>query len=140
MIYTDRPGDHAYLYEFLAERTGLPWSTDLRVLGTMQGLAPGAVVGYNCWVGDSCFMHVAFRDKHSLTKDLLREAFAYPFITCKLRVIYGLTPITNEEAIAFNKKVGFRELYRTSNFVLFEMTREDCRWLNGRQERSSSST
>lgn len=140
MIYTDRPGAPQTLYSFLAEKTNLPWSTDLRVMGTMQGLAPTAVVGYNCWVGDGVFMHVAFEGKHALTKDLLREAFVYPFDTCGLRVVYGMTPITNEEAIAFNKKLGFTEVYRTKNFVLFEMTRENCRWLHGRQKFSSSST
>jgi L-amino acid N-acyltransferase YncA len=136
-IYTDKPGDHPYLYSFLAEKTSLPWSTDLRVIGTMRGLAPSAAVGYNGWVGNGVFMHVAFESAHALTRDLLREAFVYPFITLKKEVVYGMTPITNEEAIRFNKKLGFREVYRTSDFVLFVMTLEECRWLNGRQKFSS---
>jgi hypothetical protein len=141
MIYTDKPGQHPVLYQFLFEHTNIPWSTDLRVIGTMRdGLAPTAVVGYNCWVGDGVFMHVAFENAHALTRELLREAFVYPFITCGKRVIYGLTPITNEVAIRFNRKIGLKEVYRTPDFVLFSMTRDECRWLNGRQERSSSGT
>lgn len=122
VIYTDKPGDHAYLYEFLAAKTGLPWSTDLRVIGTMQGLAPNAVVGYNAWVGNGVFMHVAFESPHALSRDLLREAFIYPFITCQRKVVYAMTLITNEEAIRIMTKLGFREWQRDDNVVMFKMT------------------
>lgn len=121
-IFTDKPGDHAFLYEFLAAKTGLPWSTDLRVIGTMRGVAPTAVVGYNAWVGKGVFMHVAFENPHALSRDLLREAFIYPFITCRMQVVYAMTLITNEEAIRLIAKLGFREKYRDENFVMFKMT------------------
>lgn len=140
MIVTDYPGVDQILFKFLAEQTGLPWSTDLRVIGVMQGLAVRCAVGYNCWLGDGVFMHVAFRTPNSLTRELLREAFVYPFITCDKRVVYGMTPITNEAAIKFNKKLGFVEVNRTSDFVLFEMKREDCRWVNGKEKQSASGT
>jgi hypothetical protein len=105
----------------------------------MRGLAPSAVVGYNCWVEDGVFMHVAFDSAHALTRELLREAFIYPFIKCDKRVVYGMTPITNERAIRFNKKLGFKEVFRTQSFVLFQMKREECRWINGEKLSSSGS-
>lgn len=141
MIYTDRPGDHPLLFEFLAKKTALPWSTDLRVIGTLkmtaQGVAPGAAVGYNWWVDEGVFMHVAFYDAHSLTKELLSEAFIYPFIKCDRRVVYVMAPITNEAVIRFSKRVGFEEILRSSTFVLLQMKRGDCRWINGKKRGTS---
>ncbi len=87
-------------------------------------------------------MHVAFDSPHSLTKELLREAFMYAFDRCS--VVYGLTPIEKSDALRFNKKIGFVEVYRSEFFVLQEMRREKCRWIrdkdHGRNVSSSTAT
>lgn len=101
-----------------------------------------AAVGYNMWVGDSCFMHVAFDSPKSLTRDLLCEAFKYPFQY--VNTVYGMTPITFQPALRFNKKLGFKEIFRTEQFVLQIMRKEECRWLRGfnrgKKQQLSSST
>jgi hypothetical protein len=139
-LLTDKPGQEPVLFNFLSRVSRVPWSTDLRVLGVLRGLRPVAVVGYNGWVGDGVFMHVALEDEYSMTRNLLREAFVYPFITCGKSTVYTSTPITNEEAIRVSLKLGFKEIAKTPDFALFQMTFEECRWINGRRQFSSSST
>jgi hypothetical protein len=127
-IVTDKSGDDPIVWLFLKDKCNLPWSTDLRTLGQQRSdFTLNAAIGYNNWINGSCFMHVAFDSAKSLTRELLREAFKYPFETCT--VIFGLTPITNKPALQFNKKLGFVEVYRSEFFVLQEMRRENCKWI-----------
>ena len=142
-IVTDKEGEKPLVWQWLNQRTNLPWSTDLRTIGLLRDdFTFAAAVGYNSWVGDSCFIHMAFDTPRSMTRELIREAFSWPFE--KVSVIYGLTPITKEHVLAFNRRMGFRELHRTDHFVLQEMRVEDCRWIkeseHGRQRISTRST
>jgi len=140
-IVTDKQGEPPLVWQWLNKQTNLPWSTDLRVIGLMRDdFTFAAAIGYNGWVEDSCcFIHLAFDTPRSMTRELIREAFSYPFKT--VDVIYGMTPITKENILAFNRRMGFREIHRTNHFVLQEMRKEECRWLKGvaRGQRISTS-
>jgi len=142
VIVTDKEGDPPIVWNYLRLHAQVPWSTDLRVIGQLRSdLSLNAAVGYNGWCQDSCMMHVAFDSAHALTRELLREAFQFAFDTCS--VVYGLTPITNEPALRFNKKLGFVEKYRTDHWVVQEMRKEACRWIrdyNGKRRITSTST
>lgn len=144
-LVTDHPGEPPVLWQWMNRQTRLPWSSDLRMMGLMRDDGTiAAAVGFNCWTHDACWMHVAFDSAHSMTRQLLRAAFEYPFITCGKGAVYGLTPLDNDEALRFNRKIGFRELVKTVDSVMFEMNVSECRWLkekkHGRQGISTTTT
>lgn len=76
-------------------------------------------------------MHVAFDHAHSVTRQLWRVAFTYPFIDCGKEAVYGLTPKHNIEALAMNEKLGFKRIAETVDCIMFEMKASECRWLKG---------
>lgn len=129
-LVTDKPGEHPVIWEWMSRHVGLPWSSDLRTIGVMREDGTiAAAVGFNSWTHESCWMHVAFDGPHSMTRDLIRAAFKYPFKDCGKAAIYALPYADNDEAIRFIPKMGFKELARTVDCVMFEMKAEDCRWI-----------
>jgi len=88
-------------------------------------------VAYNAWSEKACWMHVAFEAEHSLTRQLWRAAFTYPFIDCGKEAVYGLTPKHNLEALKMNDRLGFKRIAETVDCIMFEMKAEDCRYLKG---------
>lgn len=95
-----------------------------------------AMVGYDHWTPNSVQMHICIVDKKAITKDFIKEGFKYPFITGGRGVVIGCTPADNEEALEFNRRLGFRETYRVKDgweegvdVVIQEMRREECKWV-----------
>lgn len=91
---------------------------------------------YTSFTGESIQMHVAAWDDHWITHDLLWVAFDYPFRQLGVKRIFGHLPSDNEVALAFNKNVGFKEIYRIKGVypydvdgVLMCMERHECRFL-----------
>lgn len=133
-IVTDKPGEPPLLWQWMNSKTRLPWSSDLRVIGLMRDDGTiAATVAYNSWTENACWMHVAFDTPHSMTRNLLRAAWAYPFTTCGKSAVYGLTPKDNTEALAFNKRMGWRQIAETVDCFMFEMLHEECRWIKEKE-------
>jgi hypothetical protein len=129
-LVTDKPGDAPIIWEWMSKQTQIPWSTDLRTIAAIRDDGEiAAAVAFGSWTADSCFIHVAFDTPHSLTKDLLKATFEYPFKSIGVKAIYGLTPKDLDKAIRFNKKIGFKQIAETVDCVLLEMRREDCRYI-----------
>lgn len=89
--------------------------------------------GYN---GRSIRMHVASDGTRQwLTREFLAVAFAYPFLQLKVQKILGLVDSTNENAMAFDKALGFKVEHiiegagKTGSLVILSMSEADCRWL-----------
>ena len=144
-MVTDKAGEYPVIWEWMNRRTRLPWSSDLRCIAAMREDGTIAcAVGYNAWTPSTCWMHVAFDHEHSVTRNLWRDAFTYPFVQCGMEAVYGLTPKHLDEALKMNRKLGFREIAQTVDCVMFEMRHDECRWLkgvkHGRQGISTSST
>lgn len=140
-VVTDKPGQPPVIWEWLHRKTRLPWSSDLRVVGVMRDDGSiAAAVGYNGWQSDSCFMHVAFDSAHSLNRDLLRAAFEYPFIQSGKEAVYALIDKGNDECLRLVRKLGYREVYRTVDCVMFEMLAGDCRWIKEKEHGQRLST
>jgi RimJ/RimL family protein N-acetyltransferase len=84
--------------------------------------------------GASICMHVAIE---RITREFLRVCFDYPFNQLGVNVILGFVPEGNVKAIRFDEHVGFRlhsripDGHPTGDLLLYIMTRNDCRWLNG---------
>lgn len=131
-LTTDLPGERPVIWEWMNKRTGLPMSQDLRTIAVMRDDGTiASAVAYNCWTEQACWMHMAFDNEHSLTRSMLRAAFEYPFIECGRAAVYGLTPKHLIDAVAINRKFGFRQIAETIDCVMFEMRHDECRWLKG---------
>jgi len=137
VIVADKEGTR--LFEWLQDKINIPWSSDIRCIGRLrEDLSIAGVVAYNCWLEESVFMHVAL-DPGAVSRQFLREAFRYPFVDCRKSRVYGLTPISLQRAIKFNRHLGFSPLYETKDFLLQVMNKEDCRWLNDAERSNGAS-
>lgn len=95
-----------------------------------------AAVGYDNWTPNSVQMHIWIPHPDKVSKKFFLEGFRYPFEMCRRGLVVGLTPSNNAAALHFNKRVGFKEVYRMKDawevgvdVVVQEMRKEDCRWL-----------
>lgn len=143
-IVTDQPDQYPVIWQWMNRITNLPWSSDLRTIAAMRDDGTiASAVAFNAWTENACWMHVAFDGKHGLTRALWRAAFEYPFQFCGKDAVYGLTPKHLTEALSMNRKLGFREIAETVDCVMFEMRRDECRWIkekeHGREIVSTSS-
>jgi L-amino acid N-acyltransferase YncA len=65
----------------------------------------------------------------------VRDTFAFPFEVCNCEAVLALVDSTNDAALNFDSKLGFREIARIPNggtdgdLVVMQMTRAECRWL-----------
>jgi len=133
-LVTDQPGDRPLIWEWMNKRTQLPWSSDLRTIACMRDDGTvAAAVGFNAWQTNSCFMHVAFETGHSMTRDLLKAAFEYPFVECGKSAVYVLVGKENAQCLRLVKKLGYRQLLKTVDCVMFEMVRASCRWIKEKE-------
>jgi RimJ/RimL family protein N-acetyltransferase len=123
------------LWEFLQERIGIPWSTDLICMGRVRDDRLIAVVGYNNFTGTSCHMHMAGDDSRWMSRQFIQEAFEYPFGLLDLTMVFGIVPSGNVRALGIDRKLGFRELlyipgaHPDGGIHILQMKREECRWL-----------
>lgn len=98
-----------------------------------------AAVGYDQWTPNSVQLHVWIPRPKEISRKFIQEGFRYPFDYKGL--VIGLTPGNNAAALSFNRRVGFKEVYRMKDawdvgvdVVVQEMRREDCRWLRRKHE------
>lgn len=100
-----------------------------------------AGVVFDLYTGPSISMHVAaVPGKRWMTKDFLWRCFAYPFLQLQCNRITGLVRADNLVAQKFDEHLGFKRegLLRKAaadgtDYVLYGMLREECRWLEIRQ-------
>lgn len=109
-----------------------------------------AAVGYDHWTPNSVQMHIWVGHPSGMSRTFIAEAFGFPFLQGQLGLAVGITPSNNAEALEFNRRIGFKEVYRCKDawevgvdMVLQELRREDCRWLkwskqHGKWPRSKS--
>lgn len=129
-LATDKPDEFPVIWQWMHRRTRLPWSSDLRTIGVMRKDGTiAAAVAFNGWQTDSCWMHVAFDSAHSLTRSLLRAAFGYPFLQAGKSAVYAMIDQGNDECLRLVRKLGYREIVKTIDCVMFEMRHDECRWL-----------
>lgn len=135
MRYTVRaaPCEH---YQWLVNRTSCARTESFRAIEAVDANGrTGGMVGYDLWTPNSVQMHVCIEDPLAFWA-IVRPAFSYPFEEAKLGLVIGVTPGDNAHALAFNKRIGFRETHRIVNgwspgvdVVIQEMTRAECRWI-----------
>ena len=94
-----------------------------------------SAIGYNAFLGRTCCMHVVVNKPEYVTRQMVRQAFEFPFITCGCEVVVGLVDSTNDAALDFDKRLGFIEQCRIKDggpygdLVILSMARGSCRWI-----------
>ena len=103
-----------------------------------------AAAVFDQWSANSCQVHMVIEDPFVIRHDFLYWAFHFPFVTRQKGLIVGFIPSDNHEALRLSKHLGFRETYRVPeadnlgvDFVLHEMRRFECRWLNYKLRRAA---
>ena len=92
-----------------------------------------AVVVFDTFSSCDCNMHIASDGtRRWLTRDLLMEAFAYPFIQLGLRRVTLVVTSKNAAALEFGRKLGFevegvcREAMPDDDVVILGLLRRNC--------------
>lgn len=77
----------------------------------VRGLGNGtASILYDAWTPNSVCVHSHIPEPRFLTRGFLTNMFRYPF--SNVDWVIGVTPGDNAKALAFNKRIGLREVYR----------------------------
>jgi len=114
----------------------IPMADTKGIVALDRGTIVGAVV-LDTWSHNSVQVHLGATNPMVWRRGLHVEGMRYVFETCDRGIILGLTPASNRIAIRFNKHIGFKPVYRIrdgfrkgEDLILFEMRKEDCRYLN----------
>jgi hypothetical protein len=136
--------DKGLVWEFFNDRLGIHHSNDFRGVihvpdeckdqpARMDDV--GVAVGYNAFIGKTCCMHVVIQRPEMVTPRVVREAFEFPFLIAECVAVLALVDSTNEAALKFDTKLGFKEIHRIpgggmeGDLVIMRMLRDECRWL-----------
>jgi len=123
---------------WVASRVGTVWSpatsTTVGLFSVDTGIMAGVIYeGYN---GANIGAHIAsVPGKSWPTRDFLRFIFHYPFEQLKVKRITGMVASSNEAAVEFNKRLGFKQeavlkdAHPQGDLIVFVMRKEHCKWL-----------
>jgi hypothetical protein len=137
VIIRAAPPEH---FQYLAERAGVAITPTFKAIeavdekGTVHGM-----FGYDGWTRNAVVMHVAL-DSPGALRHLLRPAFQYPFNQLGLGIALCAIRGDNERSLKLTEHVGFKRVYTVRDCfgggvdqMIFEMRREDCRWIQQRK-------
>jgi RimJ/RimL family protein N-acetyltransferase len=134
----------------IAKQVGLPWAQDRIGVRWPWNNATAimlfdaelllACTVYADYDGGNILMHIASDgSRRWLTRDFLRECFAYPFEQLHCRRVTGLVAASNTAALKFDAHLGFKPEGRMrqaaqdgSDLLILGMLRHECRHLRGR--------
>ncbi len=133
IVYSDIPR----LLDWAAQKIGVSgFKADAKAFGVERDGELVAVVVYDCFSECDCNIHVASNGARSwVTRQVLANAFGYPFVELKLRRITGLVPTKKADAIKFNRHLGFKveglspDAMPDDDILIMGMLRSECRWI-----------
>lgn len=123
-------------YGWLVERAGCDVTPGFQAIKAIDdsGRIHG-MVGYGNWTENSVLMHIALENPAAF-RSILTMAFRLPFEMANRGVALATVRAKNERSMRLCQRVGFREAYRVKDgiavgedLVLFEMRRENCRFI-----------
>lgn len=133
--------DDEQVYRFLVSQ-----GVDLARAADQQGIGlerDGELVGgvlYEGFNGGNIWMHCAGVGRW-ITKDLLKAAFAYPFVQLNVRNVWGWVDASNQKARRLDEHLGFTQQAILAeaakdggDVIIYRMTKEECRFLNKDEE------
>lgn len=97
-------------------------------------------VAYNNFNGRLCSMHAVIQKPEYVTPGVVREVFEFPFKYCNVEHLLAPVAADNLEALEFDKRLGFKEIYRftegatVGDLVMLSMSKADCRWIGKRKK------
>jgi L-amino acid N-acyltransferase YncA len=115
----------------------LPPSGDFQAFGSVSETTNTlmGVVAFNGFWGHVCTMHTA-GEGNWISRKLIWRSFDYPFRQLGLRAVLAPVAASNERALRFDRKIGFKEVHRVSegwdagdDLIVLQLLREDCHWL-----------
>jgi hypothetical protein len=129
-------------FAWMNSRTGwIPSPTARAIKAVDDGGNIRGVVVFNSWTKTSVQAHMAV-DTPIAWRRLVVPCFDYVFNQVGKRVLLALLPSDNARAMQLCESLGFRQAYAVRDgqaegvdLVLFEMRREECRWL--KEEKSN---
>jgi hypothetical protein len=132
------PEQWQLLAQFLHTHALVPPSPDLRPIGWVSGGKLQMVVGFNTWLGSTCYGHVAcLPDFRFCPRAMIEAAFRYVFETAQRKIVLVTVNSKNRRAMKMDQQLGFREFFRLpamhddgGDLVLMHMKREDCRYID----------
>lgn len=102
--------------------------------GAIRGM-----VAFDNWTVNAVQVHMAV-DAPMVWRKLLPAAFELAFEQAGKGLVVGITPASNEAALSFSRKAGFRQPYRIpdgwaagEDMVISEMRKDECRWLKSNE-------
>lgn len=131
-------GEQRPVFVDWAQRTlgGIRLARDAKTIAAVRDGEILAVVCYDTFTEFDCHMHIASNgSRRWISRALLREAFAYPFIQCGLRRVTGLVAASNKDAMRFDLHLGFRieglcrEGAPDGDLFILGMLRRECRFI-----------
>lgn len=134
LILFNQPG-HG---DALADVIGMRFNerTNSLITRVRDGVLVGGVI-YDNYTHESIAAHIAGWEEHWLSRDLLWVIFDYPFNQMGVKRIFANVAENNRQALAFDRKLGFRDVARIEGVykdnvaaVIMRMDRDECRWLN----------
>ncbi len=100
-----------------------------------------AAVILQSWTPNMCSLHAWIPRPIALRHGFIEEVFGYVFNTCGLGLVLAAVPANNRKAQRFNRHVGFEHTATITDgykpgvdMQVWQMRREDCRWLGEQNE------
>lgn len=124
----------AWVAERVRARSG--WANYEAIGLELDGELVAGVVFDSYVEGARCCMHVAGEGRTWLNREYLWFCFHYAFEQMGCKVVVGLVNADNEDALRFDRHLGFEEVARIPDgagdcdLVVLAMQRKKCRWLN----------
>lgn len=130
-------------YNFACEFFPLGRSSWQKGLCQLKDGETVAAVVYQDFNGQNIFMHVAARPGRKwMTRHLLREAFKFPFETCRAQRITGWVNADNQDARRLNEHLGFKVEAtlqwagpQGQDVLLYRMFNWECRYARAHPNR-----
>lgn len=119
----------------LCHHVSLMPTMQLRGITLLSHAEPVIIVGYDGWTDGSVVMHLWIKHPRYVGRDILREAFRYPFEIGGLQTVIGTVRSDNPEALKFDLGIGFQQAAVIPNAYgpgvdlhLLHMPRNLCKW------------
>ena len=106
------------------------------IVVTNEGGDIQAVAVFDSFTKNACNVHLAIENPMVIKHGFLSEIARHLFLVRNRSRIFGLVPSNNSRALKLDKHIGMREIACIPNaldegvdYVVLEMTREECTWL-----------
>lgn len=119
-----------------------PWHLYEAVGILRDGKIIGGAVIDNYIRNARCSVHCAGESLNWCSRKFLYVVFDYIFRQLKCNSVINIVNSTNHKSLKFTSKIGFKKFYTIKgggnngcDGVMFEMRKEDCRWLSIRGDK-----